>query len=311
MSESSLVDSALCNDIGGEYYFSHACLKDKVEPPVDNNPTAEASALRRHKKNMCLAPHYGYWGFKTMQGFCDSQFKKKRHVMVEHLLMEERRKQGQMEVSLYSQALKHLQQYWSCELLQLEQAYQAGLMAHFVTVGGNYIYQRNIGLEVLILQAKMCHAKAEIELYTVAIQNAHEFDFSDNTSASSSPIFWVISFAGTVISGGHHEDHSTAQRSHPSRMDIPENDKTEVVVLKTEEEFDRSIGRVHTHHNDYTIVHFVNSLQEARMKDQTGEVFNSSSFRRGCRSIWQKRLQLHENQVLASMGMLTPHLGHD
>ncbi|KAG1896387.1 uncharacterized protein F5891DRAFT_1193188 [Suillus fuscotomentosus] len=73
-----------------------------------------------------------------------------------------------------------------------EQAYQAGLMARFVTVGGNYIYQRNIGLEVLILQAKMRRAKAEIELYTVAIQNAREFDFSDNTSASSSPSIFLL-----------------------------------------------------------------------------------------------------------------------
>ncbi|KAG2345995.1 hypothetical protein BDR05DRAFT_946518 [Suillus weaverae] len=31
-------------------------------------------------------------------------------------------------------------------------------------------------------QAKMCCAQAEIELYTVAIANAHEFNFSDNIS---------------------------------------------------------------------------------------------------------------------------------
>ncbi|KAG1892477.1 hypothetical protein F4604DRAFT_1672481 [Suillus subluteus] len=224
----------------------------------------------------------------------DSGFKNKRHIIVEHLLMEERRKRGQMEVSLYSQALEYLQQHWmphhsacpvkrdirsssatsshsvDCRTLSCsaatqekceawlkrrhayplrdakplmencsfmdgtassipefattheakrtsvilncigpslpllntwvtveiqevlydafctEQACQAGLLARSLTVNSNRIYQRNIGLEVLILQAKMRRTKAEIELYTAAIQNAREFDFSDNTSASSS-----------------------------------------------------------------------------------------------------------------------------
>ncbi|KAG1861511.1 hypothetical protein DFJ58DRAFT_839659 [Suillus subalutaceus] len=69
------------------------------------------------------------------------------------------------------------------DALCTEQACQAGLMACSLTVN---LYQRNIELEMLILQAKMHHAKAEIELYIVAIQNAHELDFSDITSVSSS-----------------------------------------------------------------------------------------------------------------------------
>lgn len=65
------------------------------------------------------------------------------------------------------------------DALCTEQACQAGLMARPLTVN---LYQRNIELEMLILRAKMRRAKAEIELYTVAIQNARELDFSDNTS---------------------------------------------------------------------------------------------------------------------------------
>ncbi|KAG0692388.1 hypothetical protein DFH29DRAFT_1008725 [Suillus ampliporus] len=66
-----------------------------------------------------------------------------------------------------------------------EQACQAGLMTQSFTLNGN-LYQRNIELELLILQAKMRRAQAEIDLYTVAIENAREFDFCDNISVSSS-----------------------------------------------------------------------------------------------------------------------------
>lgn len=63
-----------------------------------------------------------------------------------------------------------------------EQACQAGLMIQSSAVNGNHTHQHNIGLEYLILQAKMRRAQAEIELYTVAIANAREFDFSDDIS---------------------------------------------------------------------------------------------------------------------------------
>ncbi|KAG2108984.1 uncharacterized protein F5147DRAFT_652562 [Suillus discolor] len=48
------------------------------------------------------------------QSTCIGGSKGKMHVMIEHLLMEERKKRGQMEVSLYSQAIEHLQQHWLC-----------------------------------------------------------------------------------------------------------------------------------------------------------------------------------------------------
>ena len=72
------------------------------------------------------------------------------------------------------------------DALCTEQACQAGLTACSLTVN---IYQHNIELEMLILRAKMRRAKAEIELYMVALQNAREMDFSDNTSEPLGHIF--------------------------------------------------------------------------------------------------------------------------
>jgi hypothetical protein len=57
-----------------------------------------------------------------------------------------------------------------------ENTCQAGLTSQALTVNGEHVYQRNFGLELLILQTKMRRAQAEIDLYTVAIENAHEFD---------------------------------------------------------------------------------------------------------------------------------------
>jgi hypothetical protein len=48
---------------------------------------------------------------------------------------------------------------------------------------------RNHGLDLLILQAKMHRAQAEITLYTLALENTHAFDFSDHSKRrpTSSP----------------------------------------------------------------------------------------------------------------------------
>lgn len=70
-----------------------------------------------------------------------------------------------------------------------EHTCQSGLTSHALTVDGELVYQRNLGLELLILQAKMRRAQAEINLYTVAIENAHECDRS-TTSRSPGSIFW-------------------------------------------------------------------------------------------------------------------------
>ncbi|KAG1744755.1 hypothetical protein EDB19DRAFT_1906472 [Suillus lakei] len=66
-----------------------------------------------------------------------------------------------------------------------EHTCQAGLTLHSLAVDGEHVYQHNIGLELLTLQAKMRHAQAEID-YTVAIENAHKFDRSTTNKPSSS-----------------------------------------------------------------------------------------------------------------------------
>ncbi|KAG1863293.1 hypothetical protein C8R48DRAFT_672826 [Suillus tomentosus] len=232
---------------------------------------------------------------------CVGGVKGERHVTVEHLLMEERKKRCQVEVSLYSQALEHLQQHqmsvhhsartvkrdarppsrtsrhavarsplvcsavtqdkceaWlkrrhafplpvdaepltrDCSILggstssiagpvttqeakrtsvisncigsslpmlgtwvaagiqetfydafHSEQTCQTRLIAHSLTVDGEHTYQRNLGLELLILQAKMRRAQAEVDLYTMAIENAREFDFSAITNQLPSPTGFI------------------------------------------------------------------------------------------------------------------------
>ncbi|KAG2058249.1 hypothetical protein BDR06DRAFT_968731 [Suillus hirtellus] len=149
----------------------------------------------------------------------------RRHVILEHLLIEERKKQGQMEVSLYSQAIDHLQQHemcyvremtseifncispsltllntWVttnvqelfCDALHAKQACQTGLMAQMLATQNNNSYKCNIRLEFLILHAKMCCTQAETDLYTMAIEHACEFDFLDNISVTSSPSRFML-----------------------------------------------------------------------------------------------------------------------
>ncbi|KAG1721497.1 uncharacterized protein EDB91DRAFT_1088419 [Suillus paluster] len=229
-------------------------LKDRVSPgdiwEIVGEHTIEA------KQEGILCQHQSNY-FAEFQG--------QRHVIVEHILMEERKKRSQMEVSLYRQAIKHVQQHqMSCptvtrekceawlggryahplsdapplmghycflhasthstsgfvpahddkrtsvilncvgaslsllstcvavdvqeafyDAFHAEQACQAGLMTQSFTVNGD-LYHGDIGLELLILQAKMRRAQAEIDLYTVAIENAREFNSCDNISVSSS-----------------------------------------------------------------------------------------------------------------------------
>lgn len=61
-----------------------------------------------------------------------------------------------------------------------EQACQASLLPQPYLAKGAHS-QRNIGLELIILQSKMNRAQAEISLYTVAIGNAREPGFPDMT----------------------------------------------------------------------------------------------------------------------------------
>lgn len=58
---------------------------------------------------------------------------------------------------------------------------QAELMTMSLATKNDNAYLRNLGLDLLILQAKMRRAQAEIELYNVAIENAHEFNLCDSS----------------------------------------------------------------------------------------------------------------------------------
>jgi hypothetical protein len=81
-------------------------LKDRVYPGdlwevvVERTIEAKQEAILRQHQSIRVGGH-----------------KRRRHVILEHLLMEEKKKRGQMEVSLYSQAIDHLQQHQTCELL--------------------------------------------------------------------------------------------------------------------------------------------------------------------------------------------------
>lgn len=64
---------------------------------------------------------------------------------------------------------------------KIELASQAELMAKSLANKRNSTYMRTLEQDLLTLQAKMRRAEAEIELYTLAIENTHEFNFSDNS----------------------------------------------------------------------------------------------------------------------------------
>ncbi|KAG1845197.1 hypothetical protein F4604DRAFT_1937108 [Suillus subluteus] len=77
-------------------------LKDRVytsdlwEFIGEHTIEAKQETTLRHHQNLCP---YGSNG--------------ERYMVLERLLVEERKKQSQMEVSLYSQAIEHLQQHWT------------------------------------------------------------------------------------------------------------------------------------------------------------------------------------------------------
>lgn len=72
------------------------------------------------------------------------------------------------------------------EAFKIELASQADLMAKSFTNKRESAYMRPLECDLSTLQAKMRRAEAEIELYTLAIENTHDFNFSDNSSSTSS-----------------------------------------------------------------------------------------------------------------------------
>ncbi|KAG1880131.1 hypothetical protein F4604DRAFT_1750479 [Suillus subluteus] len=63
---------------------------------------------------------------------------------------------------------------------KIELASQADLIAKSLANKRDSAYMRPLERDLFTLQAKMHRAEAEIELYTLAIENTHEFNFSDN-----------------------------------------------------------------------------------------------------------------------------------
>ncbi|KAG2088017.1 uncharacterized protein F5147DRAFT_658824 [Suillus discolor] len=66
------------------------------------------------------------------------------------------------------------------EARKAELCAQAGLMAMYLDIDGYNSHQCNTSSELLYLQARMNQAKAEVEVYELAIENAPASNFSDN-----------------------------------------------------------------------------------------------------------------------------------
>ncbi|KAG1758575.1 hypothetical protein EDD22DRAFT_849895 [Suillus occidentalis] len=69
------------------------------------------------------------------------------------------------------------------DAFRMELHMQVELMRKSIATRHSNTYLHNLGLDLLILQAKMCHTNAEIQLYTLAIQNTSESSSSDHTDA--------------------------------------------------------------------------------------------------------------------------------
>ncbi|KAG1765158.1 hypothetical protein EV702DRAFT_1051109 [Suillus placidus] len=196
------------------------------------------------------------------QGICNVGGDRGRHVAVERFLMEDRKKQCQMEVSLYSQSIEILEQLrmphigapakheiktplatfrhrigssppllstWITadvqeafyEAFQTELDMQSELMSKFFVARRSNANLHNHGLDLLILQAKMCRAQTEITLYTLALENTHAFDFSDHTTDAleGSQTSWDQSILRPILSDELHycdmdTDDDTDQLHH-------------------------------------------------------------------------------------------------
>ncbi|KAG1761719.1 hypothetical protein EDD22DRAFT_847604 [Suillus occidentalis] len=72
------------------------------------------------------------------------------------------------------------------EARKAELSAQAGLMTTYLDLDGYNSHQRNANSELLYLRARMDRAKAEVEVYELAIENAPASNFADGASSSSS-----------------------------------------------------------------------------------------------------------------------------
>ncbi|KAG1751526.1 uncharacterized protein EDB91DRAFT_1078293 [Suillus paluster] len=89
---------------------------------------------------------------------------------------------------------------------QAELAMQAGLMVMSLATRCNNAHLHNLGLDLLILQAKLCRAQAEMELYMMAIENSHVCSFCDG-SLSTSPDLIVPRHLPEEVDLIHNDDN--------------------------------------------------------------------------------------------------------
>ncbi|KAG1817178.1 uncharacterized protein BJ212DRAFT_1299340 [Suillus subaureus] len=71
------------------------------------------------------------------------------------------------------------------QAFQAELTMQAELMVTSLATRCNNAHLHNLGLDLLILWAKLCCAQAEMELYMMAIENSHVCSFCDNSFSTS------------------------------------------------------------------------------------------------------------------------------
>lgn len=77
---------------------------------------------------------------------------------------------------------------------------QSDLMTKSLVTRRSNAYLRNLGLDLLILQAKRHRAHAEIELYTLAIENTHAFNCDCSEQKQVVPSSTTDDIAGSQTS---------------------------------------------------------------------------------------------------------------
>ncbi|KAG1798573.1 uncharacterized protein HD556DRAFT_1306025 [Suillus plorans] len=173
-----------------ELYILSYLLKDRVYPSDLWELVGERSIEAMQEET--LHRHHG---------ICNAGRDRGRHAAVEQFLMEERKKQCQMErigssPPLLSTWITADVQEAFYEAFQTELDMQSELMSKSFVACRSNANLRNHGLDLLILQAKMHRAQAEITLYTLALENTHAFYFSDHSSQTS----WDQSILRPILS---------------------------------------------------------------------------------------------------------------
>ncbi|KIK37769.1 hypothetical protein CY34DRAFT_108952 [Suillus luteus UH-Slu-Lm8-n1] len=227
-------------DLQTELYILSFLLKDRVYPGDLWDIVGERGIEARQEETL-----------RRHQLICPGGDSTRRHAHVERIIMDERRRRCQMEVSLYSQAIELLEQHWmsrfgsrtkhpikpstmqastppyyiplpcaplACFITTRETTikdwwnfkftfgwlypfslWSTGPASRKITIVSwllifpvkrNNAHLHNLGSDLLILQAKLHRAQAEMELYTMAIENSHVYGFYDSSLSMSQD--WIV-----------------------------------------------------------------------------------------------------------------------